>query len=149
MKKRTIIALVFLILSPVIIPYLVHRPLLLYLDKNLSEKASLLKEGMSEQEVLKIMGKPKEKEFIDLRRAVHYGLPDNISDKFGNPDSRVLMYGYYVPFLVFFYRPFRTWIRVFFDEDKEVVYIIKTKVLQDDLFPLEDSDKYLGGENIK
>jgi len=122
-KKKIIIALAILILSPVIINYLVYRPILLCLDKKLSEKARLIKEGMSEQEVLKIMGKPKEEKFIDLKQAREYGLPDNLINKLGKPENKILKYSYYVPVLIYLSsQPVNTWVDVFFDDDGKVIY---------------------------
>jgi len=123
MRKKIIIALAVLILGPLIINYLVYRPILLCLDKKLSEKARLLKEGMSKQEVLKIMGKPKEEKFIDLKQAREYGLPDNLIDKLGKPENKILKYSYYVPVLIYLSsQPVNTWVDVFFDDDGKVIY---------------------------
>lgn len=141
MKKKIIIALAILVLGPIIINYLVYRPILICLDKRLSERAKLLKEGMSEQEVIKIMGKPKEKELIDLELAREYGLPDNQIDKLGKQDLKILKYSYYVPIWIFLRsRPFRTWVHVFFD-DRKVIYTLISTGLQGDLIPIEDLNK--------
>lgn len=87
------------------------------MDKKLIERVGLLKEGMSEEEVLKIMGKPKEKEFINLKLARERGLPDSLIDKLRKPSLKILWYSYYVPVLVppLFLRsePIRTWVYVF------------------------------------
>lgn len=66
-RKKIVIALAILLLTPVFINLancLVYRPVMLYLDGKLSKKAEQLAEGMNEDKVVEIMGRPKKKSFL-------------------------------------------------------------------------------------
>ncbi|MGC8893198.1 MAG: hypothetical protein ACP5P6_11455 [Candidatus Saccharicenans sp.] len=129
MKKKIIIALAILVLGTIIINYLVYRPILICLDKRLSERAELLKEGMSEQEVIKIMGKPKECEELSVNEVEKRGIPKEVVGKLQYGSSQILCYEYYVPIILqaphdLRPRPTRTVIYIYFDGNKKVRYVL-------------------------
>lgn len=155
-RKKIVIALAILLLTPVFINLancLVYRPVMLYLDGKLSKKAEQLAEGMNEDKVVEIMGRPKKKEFLDINVAINVGFPEVLARRFALSSNKILWYSYYVPVMVppLFLRsePVRSSIDIFFDSQGKVVYIQRSTVARTgDIFiprnleKVQSDDKY-------
>lgn len=135
MRKKIIIVLAILLLTPVFINLvncLVYRPVMLYLDGKLSKKAERLAEGMDENKVVEIMGRPKKRGFLDIKLATNLGFPEVLAERLAESSTRILWYGYYVPVMVppLFLRsePVRSYVYVFFDSQGKAAYIQRGSV---------------------
>jgi len=89
-----------------------------------------LKEGMSGQEVLKIMGKPKEREEFSVDQLDKRGISKDVVTKLQYSGSRMLCYIYYVLIILqashdLRSRPTKTVVYVYFDGNKKVSYVFK------------------------
>lgn len=135
MRKKVIIVLAILLLTPVFVNLancLFYRPVMLYLDGKLSKKAERLAEGMGEDKVVEIMGRPRKREFLDIKLATNLGFPEVLAERFAESSTRILWYSYYVPIMVppLFIRsePVRSYVYVFFDSQGKAVYIQRGSV---------------------
>ncbi|MCR4409580.1 MAG: hypothetical protein QHH43_08715 [Candidatus Saccharicenans sp.] len=124
-KKKTFI---FIIALALVIGAFAYLGILEMLDKTLVRRAELLKAGMTESDVVNILGKPREFELIDLRVAENRGLPKAILSRIEKYNQAIKWWAYYVPgYLVnppflFHPGPYRTIVVVFIDHNGHVVH---------------------------
>jgi len=130
MAKRKIILILILALATLhLLNYLVYRPILLSMDDQLLKRAEKLRVGMTEQEVEKMMGKPREKKLRSINEAKE--LPAEVIERIQVNHSVILQYVYYIPVLfepqmILTPKPTRTAVRVYFvylDGNKSVCYV--------------------------
>ncbi|MGC8746635.1 MAG: RHS repeat-associated core domain-containing protein [Candidatus Saccharicenans sp.] len=135
--------IIIITLSLAVLP-IFYKTILSWHDNRLIQKSELLKEGMTEQQVIEIMGKPKHKELISFDVAIGRGLPVKFVKgvNINVNDLKILWYCYYSPDLLklnvpVYPGPYNTVVYVFFDGNKRVCYVLKGKVAEDleSLFP--------------
>lgn len=113
-----------------------YRLILSWHDNRLIQKSELLKEGMTEQQVIEIMGKPKHKELINFDEAVERGLPEGYVKRVNINNLKLLWYCYWTsnmldPMVPVYPGPYKIVVYVFFDGNKRICYISRGEVARD------------------
>jgi hypothetical protein len=121
-----------LVISVVLFMAIIYRPVLLRLDNRLVKKAERVRIGMTDQEVIELMGKPNCQQVIGLDRATAYGLPEKVIEGLRTSNSKVLMREYWIPmylqFPLFMHAmPAKSIISIFIDGTGKVCYVVRSE----------------------